>query len=196
MTIRNSNAELGNWSSSPPDGVSMPLSESLYEVVDGRVVEKPDIGAYQTSVAINLLHFLLNNVRANKLGRASSEMLYLLDRDTGLKRRPDVSFVSYARWERTRAVPNTEAWDVVPDLAVEVISPTNSTEGMLAKVSENFRAGCDHVWIIYPIEKQVNVYRSPTHTQLLTIHDELDGENAVPGFRISVAALFDDAAVE
>lgn len=177
-------------------GDSVRLDESLYEVVAGRIVEKPTMGAFQTNVAVNLLYFLLKHVRENKLGRALSEMLYLLNREKDLKRRPDVSFVSYARWERTKAVPNTEAWDVVPELAVEVVSPTNSAEGMLAKVGEYFHAGCDRVWVIYPIEEQVYVYRSPTQNQILTIRDELDGETAVPGFRVAVAALFDDAAVE
>jgi Uma2 family endonuclease len=192
MTIVMSDAVLANWPSSTTNAQDR-VSESLYEVVGGRIVEKPAMGAYQTSVAINLLYLLLNHVRANKLGRALSEMLYLLDRAADLKRRPDVSFVSYTRWERTMPVPGTEAWDVVPDLAVEIVSPTNSAEGMLTKVGEYFRAGCDRVWIVYPIEKQVYVYRSPSQTHILTTHDELEGESAVAGFRVPVAALFDDA---
>lgn len=170
------------------------LDESLYEVVAGEIVEKPAMGAFQTRIATRLLAFLFNYVEEAGLGRASSEMLHVFDRARGLKRRPDVSFVSYSRWDRTTPVPNEEAWDVVPELAVEVVSPSNMAEEMLTKIGEYFRAGCLRVWVVYPNEQQVYVYSSPTSNRILTIADELDGETAVPGFKLPVAKLFDDAA--
>src|SRR5207249_1447707 len=76
----------------------------------------------------------------HRLGRVESEMIFRLDAATDLQRRPDVSFVSYDRWPRGRPVPRSPCWDVVPDLAVEVVSPTNSASGILVKIDEYFRA--------------------------------------------------------
>ena len=63
-----------------------------------------------------------------------TETLFLLDRSRGLKRRPDVAFVSAKRWSLKREVPGTESWDVIPDLAVEVISKTNSANAVARKI--------------------------------------------------------------
>jgi len=65
----------------------------------------------------------------------------LFDFGPGLsQRRPDVAYVSYDRWPRQRRVPRTQAWAVVPELVVEVISPSNTFEEVVNKVREYFRA--------------------------------------------------------
>ena len=73
------------------------------------------------------------------------------------------------------------AWDVVPDLAVEVISPYNLAEESLQKVREYFQAGVTLVWVVYPEERQVYVYESPTQIRVLTTDDTLDGGTVLPG---------------
>src|SRR3954471_21033560 len=92
--------------------------DGLYEVVDGRVVEKV-MGAYEVDIA-NLLDDLLTEfARPPGLGRSHVEMLFLIDAASGLKRRPDVAFVSRERWPFGRRAPRQEAWDIVPDLIIE-----------------------------------------------------------------------------
>jgi Uma2 family endonuclease len=122
------------------------------------------------------------------------EMLFRIDAAANLQRRPDVAFVSYERWPRSRRVPEDAAWDVVPELAIEVVSPTNLAEDLLAKVGEYLRVGVRQVWVIYPAAAQVHVHESPTHIRVLGRGDELDGGPLLPGFRLPLAELFEAEA--
>jgi Uma2 family endonuclease len=115
-------------------------SDLLYEVVDGHIVEKEPMGAYESLIGSFLNTCLDGFARTSNCGRAVSAMLF--DLGAGLsQRRPDVAYVSYNRWPRQRRVPRTQAWAVVPELAVEVISPGNTFEAVLGKVHEYFQAG-------------------------------------------------------
>lgn len=173
-----------------PETLTATEPEGLYEVVDGQVREKPQMGSFEIELAMILARLLDTFGRANELGRANTEMLYLLDRDTKLRRRPDVAFVSAERWGLERRAPRTAAWDVVPDLAVEIISPTNQTEEDMRKVQEYFRAGVRQVWMILPALEQVQVFPSPTESRILSRSDVLDAAPVVPGFRLVLADFF------
>src|SRR3954453_14456859 len=85
--------------------------DSLYEVVNGRAVEKPAMGAYEIELATLLSWYLTSFVRAHQLGKVVVEALFRIDRTTDLQRRPDVAFVSDARWPRNRRAPSEAAWD-------------------------------------------------------------------------------------
>jgi Uma2 family endonuclease len=162
-----------------------------YEVVDGQFVETSRMGAFESTIASILQTILGIYATSNELGRVATETLFVLDAIRNLRRRPDVAYVSYERWPRNRRVPRAEAWDVVPDLAVEVVSATNSAEEVLGKIREYFQAGVRRVWVIYPTEEQAYVYRSPTKNVILTRSDELDGEDVFPGFRLGLSKLFE-----
>jgi Uma2 family endonuclease len=164
--------------------------EALYEVVDGQRVELPPMSAYATWVASRLDQRLGPFAEGHLLGNVVTEMLFLLDPERDRKRRPDVAFVSSERWPLDREIPDDAAWDVIPDLAIEVISPSDLSKDVLAKVREYFQAGARLVWVVHPTEQQVYVYESPTRVQILAPDGELDGGAVVPGFRIPVAALF------
>jgi Uma2 family endonuclease len=95
-----------------------------YEVIDGVRVEREPMGAFETVLASWLCH-LMNSVAAGKkLGLAVNEVLFVLNAARTLQRRPGVAFVSYAHWP-TSVVAREPAWNVVPDLAIEIVSPTN-----------------------------------------------------------------------
>jgi len=176
--------------------IAPPSGDILYEVVDGQIVELPPMGAFEVSLA-NVLAFLINSdPAASSLGRAVVEMLFLLDPKTKLKRRPDVAFVSYDRWPRRRRIPRGDAWEVIPDVGVEVVSESNTAEAIMTKIREYFQAGVRLVWVFYPPEEQVYVYTSPTKNTILTRNDELDGGDVVPGFRLPLRALYEDSEEE
>jgi Uma2 family endonuclease len=171
-------------------------SEVLYEVVNGKRVELPPMGARECHLAAYLVGFLWPFVRAQHLGRVESELLFLLNAELDMQRRPDVAFVSYKRWPHERLVPATAAWQVVPNLAVEVVSPTNTAYEVLDKVSEYFQTGVQRVWVVYPNVEQVYVYSSPTSIRVLDRSAELDGEEVLPGFRLPLSELFEREQVE
>jgi Uma2 family endonuclease len=163
--------------------------DSLYEVVDGKWKEKAPMGMLQAWVASTLLVLLDNFVRSHQLGKVIAESLFVLDSTTDLQRRPDLAFVSR---QRVRKPVQSAAWDVVPDLAVEVISPTNCAPEVLEKIHEYFVAGVRLVWVVYCQPRQLYVYRSSTSVQVLTPEDTLDGGDVISGFSLTVAKLFED----
>jgi Uma2 family endonuclease len=169
--------------------------DALYEVVDGRRVELSPMSVYATWIASRLLCRLGPFVESHGLGTVVGEMLFVLQAERELKRRPDVAFVSSERWPLERETPDDAAWDVTPDLTIEVISPSDLSTDVLARVREYFQAGVRLVWVVYPPEQQIYVYESPTRVQILGPDAELDGGTVVPGFHLPVSALFGKAAV-
>ena len=138
--------------------------EPLYEIVNGQRVDIPPTSAYATWLASCLHGRLGPYTEDNGLGTSVAEMLFVLDAEHNLRRRPDVAFVSTARWPLDRALPETGDWDVVPDLTRQVISPNDVFKNVLAKVREYFHYGVQVVWVIAPEERQVYVYDTPLRT--------------------------------
>ena len=167
-----------------------PDAARFYEVVDGQIVENPPMGARESILASFLLALIDPIARSSRLGRVVTETLFWIDRASKLKRRPDVAFVSAKRWSLKREVPDTESWDVVPDLTIEVISKSNSANAVAGKIEEYFDAGVKLVWVIYPVTSKIYVYDSPTRVRILQLGDELDGEGVIPGFRVPLSTLF------
>ena len=171
-----------------PEILSEP--EGLYEVIDGRVVEKPS-GVYEIWLAKVIGDQLNRQVKESSLGRVVFEMIFDLRATIDRERRPDVAFVSFERWARNRQVPQTRSWAVVPDLAVEVLSTTNKAEDLLEKLEEYFRVGVRLVWVLYPRQCMTYAYTSPKELRVLTVGAELDGGDVLPGFRVKLDTIFE-----
>ncbi len=162
----------------------------LFELVDGTLVEKA-MGAKESFIAVILIQLLTNYSDAHgrfgmTLGEAGT--LKLLKR---LVRIPDVSFT---RWERLPGgkVPNDPIPDLVPDLAVEVLSKANTRREMERKLKEYFLSGVKLVWFVEPAARIVRVFTSPDEVIELGINDILDGKDVLPGFSVPVVRLFAD----
>lgn len=167
------------------------LDEVLYEVIDGQVVETLPMGIRQEIVAGILYGRLLQVVDGHSLGRAVMETLFDFEERLGRKRRPDVAFVSETRWPRNKTIPDSEAWAVVPNLAVEVVSRTNSWETVMEKIDEFFQVGVERVWVVSPPRRQVHVYETATSVRILTHADNLTDDQLLPGFRLPLRELFE-----
>ena len=166
--------------------------EPLYEVVGGVRRELPPMGAFPGQIASTLLYFLAKNARDADLGRVNGEVLYRLDAESRLERRPDVAFVSYERWPKDRPVPEDAAWDVVPDLAVEVVSPTDRAEDLMEKVEQYFEAGVARVWVVYPRRRMVHAFEGFDRVAVVPKGGELTGGPLLPAFRLELPTLFED----
>ena len=161
----------------------------LYEVIDGRIVEKPPMGAFENWIMSWLVRSLNSSQSVCGIGMVVPEMLFLIDPARNLKRRPDLAFVSFERWPADRPVPIEEAWDVVPDLVIEIVSKSNKASEVVRKILDYFGAGARQVWVVYPIEKMIYVHRSRTEIVVLEPGQDLDGGDVLPGFRLPVADL-------
>ena len=146
----------------------------LCELVDGVLVEKP-MGYDESRLAAELIYALVEFLRRHNLGTAAGAdgMMRLM---TGLVRIPDVSFV---RWERLPesygAIP-----PVAPDLAVEVLSESNTPGEMERKLREYFEAGTQLVWLVDPRSRTVSVYTGPDQRTVLDDSQTLDGGTRSP----------------
>lgn len=109
----------------------------------------------------------------------------------GLVRIPDVAFASWSRLPG-RTVPTEPIPDLVPDLAVEVLSVSNTPREMERKLGEYFAAGVCLVWLIDPRQRTVQVFDAPSTSRTLQASDHLDGGSVLPGLAIPVADLFAD----
>ncbi len=165
----------------------------LFEIVDGQYVEKPSMSARDDSIASQLLYELIAFDPKRQLGRVLSETLFVLDRDKKRKRRPDLAFVTRKRWPPEKHPAFTTGWDVVPDLAIEIISPTNKSNDDMDKLDEYFQAGVRLVWYVYPRHRRICIYTSTTQSRIVQVGDELEGGDVLPGFRLPLAVLFEDA---
>ncbi len=176
-----------------------PCDEAFYEFVDGRWIETPTMSYFASLVASRLCSDLNIHIaqQAPCPGQVVVEALFRipLTKDASRKRRADLAFVSADRWPIDRPVSLREdAWDVVPDLAVEVVSPTDIAEDLLGKVKEYFLAGVRLVWVVYPIQRCLHVYESWNRIRVVTEADELDGGEVLPGFRQPLDHLFGPVA--
>lgn len=170
-------------------------SDKLYEVVNGEVVELPPMGSYEAWIA-SILHAQLHVFAVRELGRAVVELLFDFTKQLGNRRRPDVAFVSYERWPSDVEVPQTEAWDVVPNLAIEVVSPSNSARDVVDKVVEYLGVGVERVWVVYPVQRLVYIYSSPTDLKVIDEAGELADEAILPVFRLPLRVLFGPPATK
>jgi Uma2 family endonuclease len=82
---------------------------------------------------------------------------------------------------------------VVPNLAVEVVGPSDKAQEIEDKISEYFQAGVEIVWVVWPLQCKIHVHTSPTAPIIVVNRtDVLDGESVLPGFRLAMAELFAD----
>jgi Uma2 family endonuclease len=164
-------------------------ADSLYEIIDGERKETEPMGAYMTLLAGELARLLANFVKEHRLGVAVPEMLFRFQRDPDRSRRPDVAFVSRERCQQAPVPPEGD-WDVVPDLAVEVVSPGNNAAELEQKLVEYFRFGVRQVWVLHPEQRRLYVHESLRKVSALNEDDTLTGGDVLPGFSLKLADLF------
>jgi Uma2 family endonuclease len=167
----------------------MPDDGYRYELVRGELRKMAPAGHLHGRVAINVTTPLDRHVRAHHLGVVyAAETGFTLASNPDMVRAPDVAFI---RRERVEEVGDVEGyWPGAPDLAVEVISPSDTYADVQEKVFDWLEAGTRMVILVMPRKRAVTVYRSLTDMIMLTEHDTLDGGEVVPGWKIPVRELF------
>ena len=163
--------------------------EPLYEVVNGERVELPEMSIYANLIAGRVKQRLDEWTLQSPTGVPAMEALFILDSKKDLRRRPDVAWVSFEAWPSDREIPETGDWEVVPTLAVEVVSPNDIMHEVLGKMREYFRYGAAEVWIIVPEEQVLYRYHSPLQVEIIPDDGEMHGEPLLPGFRLRMADL-------
>jgi Uma2 family endonuclease len=169
---------------------ALPDDGYLHEVVAGALVMSPKNNFEHGDVCARLLTALNNFVRARKLG-------VVLDSSTGFWmhnrncRAPDVSFIAKARLRGLKRPP-VAFFEGAPDLAIEVLAPSNTPAEIAERLADFFFSGTQLAWIIHPEEQFVEICHSPVQRKILGSGAVLDGEQLLPGFQYPIADLFEE----
>ena len=158
------------------------------ELVRGRLVVSEPPGAKHGAVANRLAVLITNHVEAHDLGRVyAAETGFWIEVDPDTVRAPDVAFVSRARLPEDD--PDGYA-RFVPDLVVEVLSPSDRARKVGEKVRDWLAAGTRLVWVVDPRKHVVQVYREDGSETTVTGDQTLDAEPVLPGFRCALHGVF------
>lgn len=127
---------------------------------------------------------------AERLGIVlAAETGFRISRNPDTVRAPDVSFVS--KEPIPRGGPPEGYWDLAPDLAVEVVSPNDTTSGVQSKVQMWLESGVRLVWVVYPGTRSVVAHESLKEISTFTAGNTLSGGSVVPGFELKVSEIFE-----
>jgi Uma2 family endonuclease len=161
--------------------------DRLYELVDGTLVEKA-VGFHESLLAAVLIGILRQFVVPRNLGVVTGPdgMVRLFP---GLVRGPDVA---YASWDRFpgRKLPKEAIPNLAPDLAIEVLSKSNTRAEMKRKRGEYFAAGVLMVWEVDRKRRTVSVYTPDGAVTVLKDSQRLEGGDILPGFVLELGDLF------
>jgi Uma2 family endonuclease len=159
----------------------------LCELIDGVLVEKA-MGAKESLIAVVIISLMEAFVEEHDLGvvLGADGMLRLWP---GRVREPNVSFIS---WDRLpgNEMPEEPIPDLAPDLAIEVLSRTNTKKEMQIKRHDYFQSGVQEVWEIQPRTQTAEVYTSPTKHRRIGKEGNLNGGDILPGFTLPLKRLF------
>ena len=140
-----------------------------------------------------LASFLATSINSfalpKRLGMAVAETTY--QREAKNSRRPDVSYFELAKFPSLEVLlQDPPVIECEPNLAIEVVSPSNTIAEMDARIAHFFKTGVLLVWVVHPQSKQVCVYRSTKDCDILEIGDILDGGIVLPGYSLPLNELF------
>lgn len=156
-----------------------------FEYIKGELIPKPPTTGEHGDISSNIQWYLQSHVRTNQLGRIYTS-------DTGFRvgervLMPDIAFLSLSQLPADRST----IFPIPPELAVEVISPSDILWNVYEKALAYLEAGTRLVWVIEPVARTVIVFRSITDIKTLTQNDVLTGEDVVEGFSCPVLQLFE-----
>jgi Uma2 family endonuclease len=169
-----------------------PFSQN-HELVEGELVEVMSTGFIHGIVAQRIGRFIGNFADENNLGEVTaSETGFVLEENT--YRGADCAFISNENLEKYGYPQGF--FPTSPDIAIEVVSPSNTSDEMLQKVNLYLKNGSRLVWLIYPKLKMITVYRQNNVVNLLREPDTLEGEDVLPNFSLSLEKLFANLPTE
>ena len=158
-----------------------------YDLIRGELIKLNPAGFRHGNLAAAFAQYLRDFVRREHLG-------VVVGAETGFRLGPDTVLGPDAAFVRSDRLPPESEWDaflpLAPDLAVEIVSPSDRATYVMDKVMEYLDAGVRMVWIVEPRRRTVTIYRADHAARVLTEADALDGEDVLPGFSLPVAEFF------
>jgi Uma2 family endonuclease len=171
------------------DLLQLPDDGLRHELVAGELIDMAPANALHSVIALELGARLRNYVQVHNQGAIfGADAGFLIARDPDTVRAPDVAFVTQERIARI-GLPE-QYFPGPPDLAVEVISPSERRAEIDAKVADYLRAGTQMVWVVEPTTRSVTVHEPNSAPRRLSAADTLDAGLLIPGLALPVGEFF------
>ncbi len=159
-----------------------------YELDHGELIEVSGPSYQHNDIRDAILTALRTFLREHRLGKAVAEQEFRIAEETVF--RPDVAYLRQevvARIDKSKSILS-----VVPDLAVEVISPSDTAERLMRRIDLFLSAGCKHFWVVYPAERKVHVYGPSDDVRAFGEGKTLEAPEVLPGFSLPVSRIFEE----
>jgi len=167
------------------------------ELVRGRLIVRDYAGFQHGDVAARILVAISNYLAADRKARnapkprgrvLAAQTGFTLARNPDTVRAPDLAYV---RDERLPTKPTLGPAEIAPDLAVEVLSPSDRKGNVAERITDWLAGGVQLVWIVDPVRRVAEVHRADGSVSKLSAHDVLQGEELLPGFAMAIADIID-----
>jgi Uma2 family endonuclease len=163
-----------------------------FELINGEIIEMPGASPIHNWIAFKIATLLALYLMNNPIGEAlgdNNDLVLAPD----LVLRPDALYFSKSRLPKL-----PEKFTTAPDIAIEVLSPSNTHSEMEQKVEAYLKHGSVLVWIFYPEKREIRVHFMQADgvrgVRSLTEADTLDAGEVLPGFSAPVRNLFPEQA--
>jgi Uma2 family endonuclease len=165
----------------------LPGDGMQHELNRGELVSTPPPSLQHARIASRIAQALADYVKGKRMGEVLVEAGYRLrGGEAPIVRQPDVSFVSAARIRHA----DQDGWiEGAPELAVEVVSPANTAQDLEDKIEQYLAFGAKVVWVIYPKQRRVRVYRSGGGQTVLDDTSDITEPGLFPGISIPVREI-------
>ena len=156
-----------------------------FDMIEGELYEMLPAGGLHGEITMEIAGQLWSFVKENRLGRVmAAETGFRLADNTMLA--PDAAFVAAGRLEE---MPVSFPM-LAPDLAVEVVSPSDTVAYVRRKIRTFLQAGTRSVWVVYPQEQAIEIHRTDTPIETFHLQDILRDEAVLPGFALLLTSVF------
>lgn len=157
----------------------------ICELINGTLVEKP-MGMKESRIASVIIYYLQGYVIEHDLGFVTSPdgPYRILSNNI---RMPDVAFIAWSRFPSREAADEYKVSPVSPNLAIEVLSESNTKKEMEKKIEQYLESGVELIWIVDPKKRLVTVHRPGSEPEVFTSKEKLSGEKVLPGFKLEIS---------
>lgn len=158
-----------------------------WELVEGRIVEVSPVKKRHGRILVRLARRLEEHVEAHRLGEIyGGDVGFILRRNPDTVRAPDLAFISRARLPE---VEEETFSTVLPDLAIEILSPSDRWADVEQKIAEYLQAGVVSVWILDPSRNEARTFRRGEAARVFVSGDRISEPDLLPGLELDVASL-------